>query len=88
MEANKVISFFASNSMVNNSDKAALLYNSNGKGEEITVENIGGFSLKSKQHEKLLGMNINSDFEWDTHLEKIGIELKKRTGVVVRIDTL
>ena len=40
-EANQVISFFASNSMVNNSDKAALLYNSDGKGSTITLENIG-----------------------------------------------
>ena len=38
--------------MVNNSDKTALLYNSKGKGEEITVENIGGVSLKSKKEEQ------------------------------------
>ena len=84
-EANQVISFFASNSMVNNSDKAALLYNSDGKGSTITLENIGGYSLTSKSSEKLLGLNINSEFEWDTHVEKIGMELRKRTGLLKRI---
>ena len=71
--------------MVNNSDKAALLYNSEGTGSSVTVEDVGGFALKSKNTEKLLGLNINSNFEWDTHVEKISIELRKRTGLIKRI---
>ena len=47
-ETNQVIRFFASNSMVNNSGKAAVLYNSNGKGETIKIDNIGGAPLTSK----------------------------------------
>ena len=39
-EANNIISFFGSNNLVNNPEKAALLYNSKGKSGNITVENI------------------------------------------------
>ena len=70
--------------MVNNSDKAALLYNSEGIGSNITIENVGGVALKSKETEKLLGLNINSDFVWNTHIEKISNELRKRTGLLKR----
>ena len=84
-EANSVIKFFESNSMVNNSDKAALLYNSQGKASSITVENVGGVALTSSTTEKLLGLHINSSFEWDSHIEKISTELRKRTGLLKRI---
>ena len=58
---------------------------SNGKGTAITVENIECQKLESINSEKLLGLNINSDFEWSTHIEKINIELKKRIGLLRRI---
>ena len=37
-EANSVIDFFENNNLVNNSDKAAILYNSRGKSDTITVK--------------------------------------------------
>jgi hypothetical protein len=40
-----VINFFRSNGLVNNADKAAVLYNGKGKSEAITVENVGGENL-------------------------------------------
>ena len=76
---------FNSNGLVNKADKAAVLYNSKGKSEIITVENVGGESLVSTHSEKLLGLHINSDFEWSTHIDKLSIELKKRIGLLRRI---
>ena len=84
-EANNVISFFECNNLVNNPDKAALLYNSKGKGRNITINNVGGKSINSTYSEKLLGLHLNSDFVWNTHIEKISIELKKRIGILRRI---
>ena len=84
-EANNIIAFFESNNLVNNPDKASLLYKSRGKGDNISIENIGGIELKSTNTEKLLGLHINSNFEWSTHVEKVSIELKKRIGLLVRI---
>ena len=70
---------------MNNSDKAALLYNSKGKGEQISAKIIGTENMSSTNSEKLLGLHLNSDFEWSTHIEKISIELKKRIGLLKRI---
>ena len=85
IEANNVINFFRSNGLVNNADKAAVLYNGRGKCEVITVENVGGEDLLSTYSEKLLGLHINADFVWSTHIDKLSIELKKRTGLLRRI---
>ena len=85
IEANNVINFFRSNGLVNNADKAAVLYNGKGKCEVITVENVGGEDLLSTYSEKLLGLHINADFVWSTHIDKLSIELKKRTGLLRRI---
>ena len=84
-EANSVIAFFGCNSLVNNANKAALLYNSKGKGRQITIENIGSEKINSTSCEKLLGLHLNSDFGWTTHVDKISIELKKRIGLLKRI---
>ena len=80
-----VIDFFGSNNLVNNSEKAAILYNSRGRGDLITIDNIEGNSVQSTHSEKLLGLHINSDFEWSTHIDKISIKLKKRIGLLRRI---
>ena len=76
-----MINFFNSNGLVNNADKAAVLYNCKGKSEVITIENVGGENLVSTYSEKLLGLHINADFVWTTHIDKLSIELKKRTGL-------
>ena len=60
--------------MVNNPDKAALLYNSNGKGENIIIENIGNETLTSVNSEKLLGLHIDSNLEWNNHVDKINMD--------------
>ena len=75
IEANSVIDFFENNNFFNNSDKAAILYNSGGKGDSIRIEGIGGETIASTESEKLLGLHINSSFEWNTHIEKLVIEL-------------
>ena len=67
--------------MVNNADKAAVLYNSKGKSEVITIENVGGENLASMYSEKLLGLHINTDFLWTTHIDKLSTLLKKTTGI-------
>ena len=84
-EANKVINFFGSNNLVNNPEKAAVLYNSKGISGNILIKNIGSEQIISTDYEKLLGLHLNSDFGWNTHVDKISIELKKRIGLLRRI---
>ena len=52
---------------------------------DITIENMGGETLKSTSSEKLLGLNVDSNFEWNTHIEKNSMELKKQIGLLRRI---
>ena len=84
-EANHVMNFFRSNGLVYNADKAAVLYNGKGKSEVITVDNVGGENLVSTYSEKLLGLHINADFVWTTHIDKLSIVLKQRIGLLKRI---
>ena len=84
VESKNIIDFFSSNNFVNNANKAALIYNSKGKGCEISVD-IGGETLSSTYTEKLLGLHINADLKWNTHIDEISSELKKRIGILKRI---
>ena len=84
-ESSMVIPFFEGNNLVNNANKAAILYNSKGKGQEIIIDNIGGEKIKSSNTKKLLGLHVNSNLDWHTHIEKISRELKMRIGLLKRI---
>ena len=70
--------------MCNNPDKAALLWNSSGKHKEIEME-VGGETLKSTESEKLLGVVINSNLDWSTHVDNLCSTLKKRISLLRRI---
>ena len=72
IKAKRVINFFNSNGLVNNANKAAVLSKCKGKSKVITIENVGGENLVSTYSEKLLGLHMNSDFVWSTHVDKIG----------------
>lgn len=70
---------------MNNAYKAPVLYNSKGKGNDVTIEIIGNEKINSTNSEKLLGLHMNSDFSWNTHIDRISIELKRRIGLLKRI---
>ena len=67
-EANNIIDFFGGNNLVNNPDKAALLFNSKGKGRDITVHDIGGENLTSTYSEKLLGLHLVFYFKLHSYI--------------------
>ena len=46
---------------------------------------VSGKLLKTSESEKLLGLNINSDLTWTTHVEKLCATLKQRLGLLRRI---
>ena len=55
------------------SQMASMVNAVQGKGNHITIDNIGGENIKSTDSEKLLGLQVNSNFEWSTHVEKLSI---------------
>ena len=56
------------------------------QGRQACSVDIGGEVLKSTYSEKLLGLYINSDFKWDTHIDEIsaGITKKNKTENPIR----
>ena len=84
-ESTEVVSFFKGINLVNNATKATILYNSKGKSETITIENIGGATLTSKHSEKLLGLNMAASLTWDTHVNKLSLKLRQKLGMLKRI---
>ena len=83
-EANSIINFFQAVQLKNNPDKAALIYNSKGKEKIIEME-VGGETLQTAKSEKLLGLRINSDLNWSSHVDKLCTTLKQRLGLLRRI---
>ena len=67
---------------MNNEDKACVVYNSKGQGDFISVK-VGGLmktSLDDRESEKLLGIHVSRDFNWKIHVEKLAVELNKKSG--------
>ena len=84
-ESKAVLNFFNGINLCNNADKAALLYNSKGKAGTITIEDIGGETVVSKDQERLLGLQVNSALDWKSHIEHLCSTLKQRQGMLRRI---
>ena len=79
-----MVSHFKTNNLVNNADKAALLYNNRGKADEITME-IAGEDITSVSSEKLLGLYFSSAVDWKVHIEKTVHKLNQRLGILRRL---
>ena len=84
-ESKAVLNFFSGVNLLNNPDKAALLINSKGSGCKMTLEDIGGQTLHSKESEKLLGLRINSNLDWKSHIHYLTTTLNQRTALLKRI---
>ena len=83
-EAAAVVGHFGANNLVNNADKAALLYNNKGKGEKITME-IAGENITSVSSEKLLGLHFSSAVDWHVHIDNTVLKLNQRLGILRRL---
>ena len=80
-DASNIISFFTANDLVSNADKTCVIYNAKGKGQEITLENIGGekiTSLQEDKSEKLLGLQVSNEFNWKLHVDQLITDLNKK----------
>ena len=92
-ESNAVVSHFSANNLVNNPDKAALLYNNKGKagnivmeiaGEEITSVNQKAVKTSDKT-EKLLGLQVAPSLDWGLHIEHVTKKLNHRLYLLRRV---
>lgn len=63
----KLFKWFADNQMKSKSDKCHLIFSTN-IASEIQ---LGDFSIKSSSNEKLLGINIDSKLNFDSHVNQL-----------------
>ena len=75
---------FTANNLVNNADKAALLYNNKRKADDITLE-VAGESISAKTEEKLLGLQISSSMNWKAHIELLKKKMSQKLGILRRL---
>ena len=54
-------------------------------GIKLVLKVVSQERDSSTESEKLLGLHINSSFDWNSHIEKLVIALKKRLGLLKRI---
>ena len=83
-EAQAVVDHFSANNLVNNANKAALLYNNKGTAETICMQ-IAGEQLTSKESEKLLGIQVSSDMKWKCHIDHVCSKMNQRLGILRRL---
>ena len=84
-ESKAVLNFFSGINLLNNPSKAALIVNSKGSACKMSIDDIGGKTLESKDNEKLLGLRINSSLDWKSHINYLTSTLNQRTAMLKRI---
>ena len=83
-ESEAVVGYFSANNLVNNKDKAALLYNNRRKADSITME-VAGENIQAKASEKLLGIQVSSSMDWKAHISQLQTKLHQRLGILRRL---
>ena len=80
-----ILEFMASNGLVANPTKTTfLMLNHRGEEEKLKVE-IGGCKIEQEGMAKLLGMKINDDMNWSSHIKGLVSALNQRTSVLRRM---
>ena len=77
----KLFKWFADNQMKTNDDKCHLIANTN----ELTEIQIGDFSIKNSGSEKLLGINIDSNLNFDCHVNHLCSKEHKKLKALARV---
>ena len=92
-ESQAVVAHFSANNLVNNPDKAALLYNNKGKAGNITMQ-IAGENITSvdqnapkvaDRSERLLGLQVAPGMEWGLHVDHVIKKLNQRMFMLRRL---
>ena len=92
-ESEAVVSHFSANNLVNNPDKAALLYNKKGKASTIAMEIAGELISSVDQNatkisdrsEKLLGLQVAPSLDWGLHIEHVTKKLNHSLYILRRL---
>ena len=71
-QARELFTFFASNELVANPGKTAfLMFKPTRSTADSFVVNIDGVKIKESECERILGVHVQQNLQWDTHVDKI-----------------
>ena len=77
-EAEKIIEFMSANRLAANSEKTHIMaIRKGGKKSDIAVK-VGQKMIKESPDEKLLGMKVESNLSWNTHISTLEKKLRHR----------
>ena len=83
-DADGILRYMASNGLVANPQKTVFMMLGNRSGKECTIK-VGNAHITQATTAKLLGMEINEDQKWTTHVQKLIKALDKRLFYLRRI---
>ena len=81
----KIADWFASNQLSLNTDKTFYQIHSNKKTQITTSLNLAGASIKRVKSVKYLGVFIDDDLKWQTHIRKLHTVLCRNIGMLCRL---
>jgi len=86
---NDILTFFASNELIANAEKTGLLIIRPKKSnDDRLMINLGGENILESLEEKILGVKVQSDLKWDSHINMIKSQLNYRIGVLNRLKSV
>jgi len=82
----ELLHFFASNMLVANPTKTALLVIRSPRDTEPRLNmNVGGVTIEESENISLLGIKIQSDFSWDCQCQAVLSSLRSTNGLLSRL---
>ena len=84
-EGENILKFFASNRLVANASKTALIvFRTKNQGELFSIE-LQGEIITEADEEKLLGVHVQGDLKWTKHIDKVTSDLNYGLSVLQRL---
>lgn len=85
-DAQSVLEYMASNGLVANDNKTALLVYRKGKkmGDPLSIR-VGAAQIAESESEEVLGVKLSSDFSWKPHITKVCNTLRHKNFLLKRL---
>ena len=77
-EARKIITYMSANKLAANEDKTHIVVIRRGGKQKDLIINVGDKNFKASPNEKLLGMWVENNLGWNTHISNLENRLKFR----------
>ena len=84
-EAQKILDYMAINRLKANDDKTAVIIIRKNKSEDSITIRVGNEVITESKNVKLLGVNVDSNLKWESHIKNLVRKLNSRLFTLRRI---